>query len=47
MEEPMSEDDLNGLSERIIGCAFKVSYTLGCGFFAKPKVEIKQLRGKL
>ncbi len=31
----LSEDDLNRLSERIIGCAFQVSNTLGCGFLEK------------
>ncbi len=31
----LSEDALNGLSERIIGCAFQVSNTLGCGFLEK------------
>jgi len=30
-----SEDDLNELSERIIGCAFQVSNTLGRGFLEK------------
>ncbi len=30
-----SEDDLNELSERIIGSAFQVSNTLGCGFLEK------------
>jgi GxxExxY protein len=29
------EERLNGLTERIIGCAFKVSNTLGCGFLEK------------
>lgn len=28
----MSDEELNHLTERIIGCAFKVSNTLGCGF---------------
>jgi GxxExxY protein len=31
----MTEDELNALTERIIGCAFKVSNTLGCGFLEK------------
>ncbi len=31
----MNEQELNGLTERIIGCAFKVSNTLGCGFLEK------------
>jgi GxxExxY protein len=31
----VSEDELNKLTERIIGCAFKVSNQLGCGFLEK------------
>jgi GxxExxY protein len=31
----MTEQELNTLTERIIGCAFKVSNTLGCGFLEK------------
>ncbi len=31
----MTEDELNALTERIIGCAFKVSNALGCGFLEK------------
>ncbi len=31
----MTEEELNGLTERIIGCAFKVSNALGCGFLEK------------
>lgn len=31
----MDEDELNALTERIIGCAFKVSNSLGCGFLEK------------
>jgi GxxExxY protein len=31
----MNEQELNELTERIIGCAFKVSNTLGCGFLEK------------
>lgn len=31
----MNDEQLNGLTERIIGCAFKVSNTLGCGFLEK------------
>jgi len=31
----MNTDDLNSLTERIIGCAFKVSNTLGSGFLEK------------
>src|SRR5262245_49796476 len=33
--ETMDEEKLNQLSERIIGCAFKVSNALGCGFLEK------------
>jgi len=31
----MNEEQLNRLTERIIGCAFTVSNTLGCGFLEK------------
>ncbi|HEX7447980.1 MAG TPA: GxxExxY protein [Pirellulales bacterium] len=31
----MTEEELNALTERIIGCAFRVSNTLGCGFLEK------------
>src|SRR5216683_7408068 len=31
----MSEEELRALTERIIGCAFRVSNTLGCGFLEK------------
>jgi GxxExxY protein len=31
----MNDEQLNSLTERIIGCAFKVSNTLGCGFLEK------------
>src|SRR5437016_2760456 len=31
----MADDELNRLTERIIGCAFKVSNALGCGFLEK------------
>jgi GxxExxY protein len=31
----MTEEDLNGMTEKIIGCAFKVSNTLGCGFLER------------
>jgi GxxExxY protein len=31
----MEEEELNGLTERIIGAAFKVSNILGCGFLEK------------
>jgi GxxExxY protein len=35
MEKNVSEQELNALTERIIGCAFKVSNALGCGFLEK------------
>jgi GxxExxY protein len=31
----MLEEELNLLTKRIIGCAFQVSNTLGCGFLEK------------
>lgn len=31
----MSEEELNALTETIIGCAFKVANELGCGFLEK------------
>jgi GxxExxY protein len=31
----MNADELNGISQRIIGCAFVVSNTLGAGFLEK------------
>lgn len=31
----MSDEELNALTERIIGCAFKVANTFGCGFLEK------------
>jgi GxxExxY protein len=31
----MNEQELNALTERVIGCAFKVANTLGCGFLEK------------
>jgi len=31
----MNEEQLNSMTEKIIGCAFKVSNTLGCGFLEK------------
>jgi GxxExxY protein len=34
-EHRLTEEALNALSERIIGCAFQVSNTLGCGFLEK------------
>src|SRR5262245_4661303 len=30
-----SEEQLNALTEKVIGCAFKVANTLGCGFLEK------------
>ena len=34
-ESNMTEEQLNALTEKIIGCAFKVSNALGCGFLEK------------
>lgn len=31
----MAADEVNQVTERIIGCAFKVSNTLGCGFLER------------
>ncbi|MEZ6137533.1 MAG: GxxExxY protein [Pirellulaceae bacterium] len=31
----MNDDELNALTEKIIGCAFRVSNTLGSGFLEK------------
>jgi len=31
----MSDEEMNALTERIIGCAFRVSNGLGCGFLEK------------
>ncbi|WP_436716953.1 GxxExxY protein [Roseiconus lacunae] len=31
----MNEDELNALTEKVIGCAFRVSNTLGSGFLEK------------
>lgn len=31
----MTENDLNALSEKVIGCAFTVGNNLGCGFLEK------------
>jgi len=31
----MTEEDANDITETIIGCAFRVSNTLGCGFLEK------------
>ena len=36
MSEDRKEEELNALTERIIGCAYKVSNELGCGFLEKP-----------
>jgi GxxExxY protein len=33
--DQLPDDRLNALTERIIGCAFRVSNTLGCGFLEK------------
>jgi len=35
METDAQRTELDRLTERIIGCAFEVSNTLGCGFFEK------------
>jgi len=35
MEPQINTDNQNKLSEKIIGCAFKVHNTLGCGFLEK------------
>lgn len=35
MEKVVTDEELNRLTERIIGCAFTVSNTLGCGFLEK------------
>jgi GxxExxY protein len=35
MEATVNDEQLNALTERIIGCAFKVSNALGCGFLEK------------
>src|SRR5260370_11899614 len=34
-ESRVREEKLNALTQRIIGCAFKVSNALGCGFLEK------------
>jgi GxxExxY protein len=34
-ESPMTDDELNAITEKIIGCAFRVSNALGCGFLEK------------
>ncbi|AMV21116.1 GxxExxY protein [Planctomyces sp. SH-PL14] len=31
----MTEQELNALTERVIGCAFQVGNTLGCGFLER------------
>ena len=35
MNADEKRDELNGITERVIGCAYKVSNTLGCGFLEK------------
>ena len=40
----MTEEQLNAMSEKIIGCAFEVSNTLGCGFLEKPLTLIRAIR---
>ena len=42
----MNEQELNALTERIIGCAFKASNTLGVGFLEKvyENVLVHELR---
>ncbi len=35
MEKTVSEQELNALTERITGCAFKVANALGCGYLEK------------
>lgn len=35
MKKEFTEEQLNGLTERIMGCAFAVSNALGCGFLEK------------
>jgi hypothetical protein len=35
--------ELDRLTERVIGCSYEVSNTLGCGFlFGRPKVQLKR-----
>ncbi len=36
MNEDRSGEAINDLTERIIGCAYRVSNELGCGFLEKP-----------
>src|SRR5262245_24441066 len=45
-ESGVTEDELNSLTEQIIGCAFKVSNALGCGFLEKvyENVLVHELR---
>lgn len=31
----MTESELNALSEKVIGCAYAIGNTLGCGFLEK------------
>ena len=35
MNADKHRDELNGITEQIIGCAYKVANTLGCGFLEK------------
>jgi GxxExxY protein len=34
-DNSLNEGELNALTERIIGCAFKVANALGCGYLEK------------
>lgn len=34
-EDDLSKDEINRITEKIIGCAYKVSNELGCGFLEK------------
>jgi len=36
-------DHLNAVSEKIIGCAFKVGNTLGCGFSKKSMKTLSRM----
>ena len=59
MKPQMNADEkrLNELTEIIIGCAYQVGNTLGCGFlekvyenalnFGNPKVEIRRIVNEL
>jgi GxxExxY protein len=35
MKTDAEREELDRLTERMIGCAYEVSNTLGCGFFEK------------